>query len=256
MGNVLILSPTQITSIFATRGSGFANLLTPSPKEVWVDSSDASSVEIQFDFGQSVQIDTLFLGFLFPPSSGATWTAHGVEAGGPTQVFFSDLPLRALDSASRSPKTTHAFWTGEARSVRYMTVFVSQTPGAGPLRAGTLLAGKAWQPTFNMEFGSGRRVIDTGTVASLPDGGFATMTGARKRAFNWTLGDLSMAETDALEELLLDHGETVPLLVVSDPDATTGQRSRIHYGLFTGLKAYERRNPAQTRWDFAFEEWI
>lgn len=256
MGNVLILSPTPITGTGATRGSGVANLLTPSPKEVWVDSSDASYVEIQFDFGRNVEIDTLFLGFLFPPAMGALWTAHGEVAGGPTQVFFSDLPLRAVDTASRSPTTTHAFWKGAVRTVRYMTIFLEQTPGAGALRAGAFLAGKAWQPQFNMEFGSGRRVIDTGTVASLPDGGFATMTGARKRAFSWTLGDLSMAETDALEELLLDHGETVPLLVVSDPDATTGQRSRIHYGLFTGLKAYERQDPTQTKWAFDFEEWI
>jgi hypothetical protein len=99
-------------------------------------------------------------------------------------------------------------------------------------------------------------VIDSGTVAQLPDGGFATVEGARKRSFGWTLGDLSPAEADELEELLLDHGETIPLLVVEDPAATTGQRNRIHYGLFTGLRAYERRNPAQTRWEFLFEEWI
>lgn len=256
MGNVLILSPTQIAAAGATRGSGVANLLTPSPKEVWGDSSDASSVEIQFDFGRNVEIDTLFLGFLFPPAAGAVWSAHGSVLGGPAQAFFSGLPLRAVDTASRSPTTTHAFWKGAVQTVRYMSIGLAQTPGAGPLRAGAFLAGKAWQPQFNMEFGSGRRVIDTGTVASLPDGGFATMPGARKRAFSWTLGDLSVAETDALEELLLDHGETVPLLVVSDPDATTGQRARIHYGLFTGMKAYERRNAVQTRFDFQFEEWI
>ena len=124
------------------------------------------------------------------------------------------------------------------------------------LGAGIVMGGKAWRPVYNMEWGSGRRVIDTGTVAQLPDGGFATMEGARKRAFDWTLGDLSRAETDALEELLLDHGESIPLLVVEDPDATAGQRNGIHYGLFVGLKAYERANPAQTKFAFSFEEWI
>lgn len=256
MGNVLILSPRSIAAVTTTRGSGGDNLITPSPKEVWVDVTDASAVSIQIDFGQPVEVDTVFLGFLFPPAAGARWTVQGNISGGPTQTFFSNLPLRAVDSASLAPATTHAFWKGAARTVRYMTAVLSQTAGAGALRAGVLMAGKAWQPQFNMEFGSGRRVIDTGTVASLPDGGFSIVPGARKRAFSWTLGDLSIPETDALEELLLNHGETVPLLVVADPDATTGQRNRIHYGLFTGLKAYERRNPSQTRFDFQFEEWI
>lgn len=256
MGNVLILSPTQIAAIAASRGSGAANLLTPSPKEVWVDSTDGSGTAINIDFGAPVSIDTVFLGFVSPPSAGAAWSAIGSVSGGPTIDVFTGRALRAADSASRAPRATHAFWNGAVQTVRYMQIYVNQPAGEGPLTAGVVLAGKAWQPQFNMEFGSGRRVIDTGTVASLPDGGFATMTGARKRAFSWTLGDLSVAETDALEELLLDHGETVPLLVVSDPDATTGQRSRIHYGLFTGLKAYERQDPTQTKWAFDFEEWI
>lgn len=256
MGNVLFLSPRLISSVSATRGTGAENLLTRSPKEVWVDDTDTSSVSLQIDFGQAVEVDTVFLGFLFPPTANARWTAQGTVDAGPTQVFFNNLPMRAIDSASRAPKATHAFWKGSVRTVRYLTIVLSQTAGAGPLRAGVLMAGKAWQPQFNMEFGSGRRVIDTGTVASLPDGGFSIMQGARKRMFNWTLGDLSILETDALEELLLDHGETIPLLVVADPDATEGQRNRIHYGLLTGLKAYERRNPLQTRFDFQFEEWI
>lgn len=256
MGNVLILSPTQIAAIVASRGSGAANLLTPSPKEVWADTAVGSTVDIDIDFGAVVPIDTVFVGYAFPPAAGATWTITGGTAGYATTTLKASGALRAIDTASRAPQQTHAFWTGAVANIRYLRISIVQPGGNPVLRAGVVLAGKSWKPQFNMEFGSGRRVIDTGTVASLPDGGFATMTGARKRAFSWTLGDLSMAETDALEELLLDHGETVPLLVVSDPDATTGQRSRIHYGLFTGLKAYERRNPAQTRWDFAFEEWI
>lgn len=256
MGNVLILSPTTPSAIAVSRGSGGANLLTPSPKEVWADSADGSAVTISLDFGAVVAIDTVFLGFIFPPAAGATWTITGGAAGYTDSTLKASGALRAIDSASRSPQRTHAFWKGAVSNIRYLRLSLTQPAASGALRAGVVLAGKAWQPQFNMEFGSGRRVIDTGTVASLPDGGFSTMPGARKRAFNWTLGDLSVAETDALEELLLDQGETIPLLVVGDPDATVGQRNRVHYGLFTGLKAYERRNPAQTRFDFQFEEWI
>lgn len=115
---------------------------------------------------------------------------------------------------------------------------------------------KAFVPTFNKEWGAGRRPIDTGVATSLPSGGFAAVPGARKMAYNWSFGDLTDAEVDALCELALDVGETNPVLVVEDPAMTTGQRSRLHYGLFQGLKAYERRNPKQTRWDWTIEEWI
>lgn len=256
MGNVLILSPTTPSAIAASRGSGAANLLTPSPKEVWVDSADGSAVTISLDFGAVVPIDTVFLGFVFPPAAGATWTITGGAAGYTDATLKASGALRAVDSASRSPQRTHAFWKGAVSNVRYLRLSMTQPAASGALRAGIVLAGQAWQPEFNMEFGNGRRVVDTGTVASLPDGGFSTMPGARKRVFSWTLGDLSMAEADELEEMLLDHGETIPLLVVADPDATTGQRNRIHYGLFVGLKAYSRDDPAKTKWDFEFEEWI
>lgn len=256
MGNILILPPTPIAAITADRGSGAANLLTRSPKEAWVDSADGSVARINIDFGQVVAIDTVFLGFVSPPASGATWAITGGVSGYGETTMRSTTALRVVDSASSAPALTHAFWTGASFNVRYLRVLVNQTAGAGPLSAGIVMAGSAFRPAFNMEFGSGRRIIDTGTVASLPDGGFATVEGARKRAFEWTLGDLTTDETDELEELLLDFGETIPLLVVEDPDRTTGQRNRIHYGLFTGLKAYERANPAQTKWAFAFEEWI
>lgn len=256
MANMLILSPVTASAISASRGSGAGNLLTPSPKEVWADSADGSAVTISIDYGAVVTVDTVLLGYVFPPVAGSTWTITGGATGYTDATLKASGALRSVDTATRAPQRTHAFWNGVAANIRYLRITVSQPAGGGALRAGVVLAGKAWRPMFNMEFGHGRRVIDTGTVASLPDGGFSTMAGARKRAFSWTLGDLTIAETDALEELLLDHGETVPLLVVADPDATTGQRTRIHYGLFTGLKAYERRNPAQTRFDFQFEEWI
>ena len=107
--------------------------------------------------------------------------------------------------------------------MRYIRISVTQPAGNAVLSAGVVMVGAAWRPTFNMELGHGRRVIDTGSATSLADGGFATVDGARKRQFNWTLGDLSIAETDALEELALKHGQTLPLLVVEDPAATVGQ---------------------------------
>ncbi len=256
MSNLLLLSPLPISAIAVSRGSGGANLLTRSPKEVWADDAVGSASAINIDLGALTAIDTVYLGYVSPPAAGATWSITGGAAGYAEQVLKASGPLRAVDTATRAPATTHALWTGASATVRYVQILLLQPGGSAPLRAGIAMAGRAWRPTFNMEFGAGRRVIDTGTVAALPDGGFSTIEGARKREFNWSLGDLSTAEADALEELLLDHGESVPLLVVEDPDATVGQRARIHYGLFVGLKAFERANPAQTKQQFLFEEWV
>lgn len=255
MSNLLILSPAAVSAIAVSRGSGATNLLTRSPKEVWADTTVNSAANIDIDFGAARSIDTVFLGSIYPPAAGATWTITGGAGGYTDTTLKASGALRAIDSATRAPALTHAFWTGSAATIRYLRLSITQPSGSAALSAGVVMAGVAWRPTFNMEFGAGRRVIDTGTVAQLPDGGFATVDGTRKRAFNWTLGDLSVAERDALEELVLDHGETAPLLVVEDPAATTGQRNRIHYGLFTGLKAWDRRNTAQTKWEFNFEEW-
>lgn len=256
MGSILILPPTPIAAIGSDRGSGAVNLLTRSPKEAFVDSADGSFVRINIDFGAAVPIDTVFLGFVSPPTAGAIWTITGGTSGYSDFTIKGSSALRAVDSASSAPDQTHALWIGTQVTARYVRLLLQQPAGAGPLSAGIVMAGTAFRPGFSIEFGAGRRIIDTGTVAALPDGGFATVEGARKRAFEWTLGDLTRDETDALEELLLGFGETIPLLVVEDPDRTTGQRGRIHYGLFVGLKAYERANPAQTKWAFTFEEWI
>ena len=256
MANILILSPVSISAIAASRGSGVANLLSRSPKEVWIDSAVGSAATIDIDLGAATSIDTVYLGYVSPPVAGAVWTITGGLAGYAETTLKASGALRAVDSASRAPSRTHALWTGNAASVRYIRISVTQPAGNAVLSAGVVMVGAAWRPTFNMEWGAGRRVIDTGSATSLPDGGFATVAGARKRAFSFSLGDLSSAEVDALEEMLLDLGETSPALVVEDSDANTGQRGRIHYGLFQGLKAFERRNPAQTRWELNFEEWI
>lgn len=258
MGNLLLLSPlgASIAAIAASRGSGVANLLTPSAKEVWADSAVGSPAVIDIDFGAPVTIDTVYLAYVSPASALSTWTITGGLAGYAEAQIKAAGPLRAIDSASSAPARTHALWAGAAFLVRYLRVSITQPAGDAPLTIGRVIAGRAWRPTFNIEFGAGRRVIDTGIVASLPDGGFGASEGARKREFSATLGDLSAAEMDALEELLLDHGETIPLLLVEDPDATVGQRNRIHYGLFVGLRAYERANPKQTKFQLTFEEWI
>lgn len=255
MARGFFLPRIGIAAISASRGSGAANLRTYSPREVWADNAVGTAATIDIDLGKVRPIDTMFLGAVRPPAEGATWTITGGETGYADSVLKPAGPLRAPDIATNLPDLTHALWHGDVANVRYLRLSITQPAGSDPLTIGVAMPGYAWRPEFPMEFGGGRRIIDTGTVASLPDGGFATVEGVRKRVFTWTLGDLSEDETDTLEALLLAHGETIPMLVVEDSDKPVIRRNRIHYGLFSGLRAFERRNARQTRWEFAFEEW-
>lgn len=253
MANILILASATI-GVTVSRGTGAANLLTANPKEVWLDSASGSAAQINIDLGAAQWIDTVFLGHVFPPAAGATWAITGGVAGFADVVLMAAGPLRAVDRAGIFPDTSHALWTGDPVFVRYLRLTVTQPAGA-PLSAGALMVGSAFTPTWNKEWGSGRRVIDTGSATALPDGGFAVVEGVRKGSYSFTLGDLTDEEVDRLYALQLAVGETLPVLVVEDPAATAGQLQRIHYGRFAGLRAYERRNPEQTRWEITIEDW-
>lgn len=256
MANILILPPAPIAGLTATRGSGAINMLTPDPKEVWVDGAPGTTAFIDIDLGAVIALDTVFLGSCTPAMAGTLWTISGGAAGPTEAILMPTCPLRAVDAAGQAAPLSHGFWTGAVAMVRYLRLAVTQPAGSLPLAVGNVLCGKAFTPTYNREWGSGRRVIDTGSATALPSGGYAIVEGARKAAFSWTLGDLTDEETEALYAMQLDRGETRPVLVAEDPAATTGQRNRLHYGRLTSLRAFERRNPAQTRWEFSIEEWL
>ena len=256
MGNILILSPSPVSAVAASRGTGAANLLKDDPKEVWADSAVSTAANIDVDLGSVTSIDTVFLGYVTPPAAGASWTITGGAAGYTDTVVKAGGALRAIDSTGQSPALSHAFWHGAAVNVRYLRLAVTQPAGSAALTAGVVMAGAAFVPVWNNEWGGGRRVIDSSAVTGLPSGGFAIVDGARKGSYTWTLGDLTEAEVDTLYAMQLDRGASKPLLVVEDPGATTGQRNRIHYGLLTSLQQFERRNAKQTKWAFSLEEWV
>lgn len=254
MKNLLILQPTPIVAISTSRGSGAANLLTPDPREVWVDSATGTAT-IDLDFGTPRVIDTVFLGHILPPQATATWTITGGLSGPTSTTLAASSSLRVPDVNGRAPALSHAFWKGIPANVRYLRLSVTQPAGSPPLSAGIVMAGRALVPTWNHEWGSGRRPIDTGSTTALPDGGFAVVEGVRKASWFWTLGDLTNDELDALWETALDRGESRPILVVEDPDRTAGLRRRLHYGLFRQFREYERSTPGRTRWELRIEDW-
>lgn len=255
MSNMIVMAPAAVSAIGAIRGDGVANLLTPDPLEVWADTASGSEVRISLNLGTVRPIDTVFLGHAAPLPPDATWRVQG----GPDTEFQFELmatrPMRVTDPASSIPTRSHALWHGPVRQVRHLRITINQPAAASPISIGTLMVGKAFVPRFNREHGAGRGVIDTGSTTPLANGGYAVVEGKRKGSFAWSFGDLDAAEVDALYELQLQCGDTSPVLVVEDPDATAGQFHRIHYARFAALKQYKRRNAAQTRWEMEIEHW-
>lgn len=253
---LLIVEPMLPIAITSSRGIFVANLLSPDPKEVWVDGASGSATVISVDLGTARQIDTIFLGYLRQAVAGATWTITGGVNGYNEFTIQPATSLRVPDTANEFASVSHALWYGGARIARYVAISVLQPGGSLQLLAGSLIVGRAFAPTLGQEWGFGRRPIDTGTTTPLPSGGFAIVQGARKRAIKWTFGDLDSDETDRLEQIAMARGSTSPLLVVEDADRTTGLRARIHYGLFEKWQEFERRNRRQTRWELELTEWV
>lgn len=256
MSRLSIIRPLPIASITASRGSGVENLLTWDPKDVWADTTAATGASFTVDLGAPVPVDTVFVGYVQPPAAAATWAVTAGVAGPAEFQLQAAQALRVPDVAGAFPAASHALWLGAARTVRFLTIFVTQQPTSPPLTAGILVIGKAFVAGLGQEWGAGRQPVDTGTVTELPSGGFAVVEGARKARYSWTFGDLSQAETEQLEQLALALGETAPGLVIEDADRTAGLRSRIHYGLFEKWTQFERRNRAQTRWEVSIKQWI
>ena len=256
MSNILILAPLAISAVATTRGSGAANLMTPDPKEVWVDSASGGAVQVDIDLGSVQSIDTVFLGHLLNAASAATWQITGGVAGYTQTVLLAASPLRAVDSTTGPSQLSHAFWTGVAAMLRYLRITLTLPAGSAPLSAGVLCIGKAFVPTFNKEWGAGRGVLDSSSVTALPSGGYAIVEGARKGSYTFTLGDLAQAEVDQLYEIQMACGESRPVLVVEDPARSVGQVHRMHYGIFRSLRKYERRSVNRTRWELNIDQWI
>lgn len=260
MANILMLSSAvtnAAVAIYVSRGMGAANLLTHDPKEVWQDSAVGSIATITIDLGAPKAINTIALAAIYGAiANSSSWSITGGIADSASIVIKADGYLPAVDAAGQNPNVSHALWTGAAVTVRYVSVNVWQPSGNPALKIGRILVGDAFQPTWNQEWGGGRGVIDTGASTRLLSGGMAIVEGARLGTYAWTLGDLTDAEVETLYALQLEVGETLPVLVVEDPDATTGQRNRIHYGRLVSLRKFERRSPGRTRWELAMEDWI
>lgn len=254
MANILIAEPLPIASISASRGSGIDNLLSFDPREIWMDDAVGSAATIDIDLGGEQIVNMVCLAALFFADTEATWEISG-GLEGPSQIIMPSQTLRVPERDWRVRTMSHSLWLGPEQLVRHLRIRITQPSTAQPLAIGALAIANGFQPEMNKEWGAGRGVKDTSTVTRLASGGVAVVEGARYGTYNWTLGDLSEEETDKLYELQLGVGESRPIVVVEDPAMTAGLRNRIHYGGLVQLRAFERRNQQQTRWQMNVEDW-
>ena len=249
MSNMLILAPLPFTIVNLNGNGDPANLLTPDPKEAYFGSGGTGNPSLRLDLGAAQDIDTLFLGFTTNYVNANWWTGTSTAAMA-ARGLINPAPATSVIAGrqhflARLPAPV---------SARYVDISPARGPGDATL--GIVMVGKAFQPTHNKEWGSGRGVIDTGSKDSLLGGGFGIGEGARKGRFRWRLGDLADAEVETLYNLALDRGETSSVLVVEDPDATVGLNNRLHYGLLDRIEEYERRNHGQTAWAMSVTQWV
>lgn len=248
MAGMLIIKPTKIAAV-STAGTGIANLTTPSPREVWVSPSITVAIGIEVDMGADVEIDSFYLGGTNARAD-AIFAVATITAIGGTEIDIVS-PSAGIRLAGNI-RNRYAGFRRLAAPVtgRYFRIGVQQP--VTPLEIGNLIVGKAFEAPY--AYGSGRAPVDTSRVVALPDGGFGIDRGVVKSSLSWRFVDLDNDQLDALWALAEDRGESAPLVVVEGPDYPPKATS-VHYGLFRRFEAFEREDPAATKWALTLEEW-
>lgn len=251
-GKLQIVEPVTFTPTSSGGAdTGVANLITPDPKEVF-QASGTGTRTLYLDFGAAVTLDSLFLGYVNADANAKlqVYTNTGAAGAGAVSVF----PLTAIRATDAVTVRASQLAKFTPVASRYWSVVISANAAA--LQIGALAMGLSFEAAWDREFGSGRRLIDTGTAKALQSGGFGINEGARKAAYSWTFGDLTDAETEKLWGLSYRLGRTRPVIVHEREGATSGANEQLHYGLFQRFDQFERREPGATKWQLEIEEWI
>lgn len=261
MSTMLILDPIELNapmvSANAETGFGAENLTDPQPL-VLFKAKSAGSVAIDLDLGKDHSLDCVYLGYTNMDAS-ASWEIRSATASEGLASLANASQIRLPQTQARASFDAlgpryHAFWhSGNDFTARYIRLIITNPPAA--LNAGVLAVGKAFRPTFNHEWQSGRGLIDTSLKSRLRSGAMAVEAGAIVPTWRWTLGDLTDADVQKLWRIARHVGESRPILVAEDPAVTEGLHERLHYGTLRDFQEYSRESPNKTRWDFTIEEW-
>ena len=230
------------------------NVLTAEPKQVAVTSGGFPSCYA--DAGAPIAVDTFVLGYVAKPGADlSAFTVHFFADAG--AVGASEVGQAALlPTALRAGRRHCVLQLGAPVAERIVGFYIGG-PGADAagLEIGLFAVGRSFRPAWGSEYGSGAGVIDTGSVTRRRDGGFGIDPGARAATLQWTFGDLSDAETDALFALLMDRGETASIVAIEGADTGPITSEQVHWGRFTRIETYERLDAGITRWSLRMEDW-
>lgn len=232
----------------AGAGSGAENLVTASPREVWV-SPETADRSVFLDLGEARTVDHLFVGAWIgdPATTVQVLRANGPAGAGAVEVAAS-RPL-LLPGAERD-RSRHGLVAFPATLSRHWQIRFG-TPPAG-LTVGRVALALAFEHATSL--GGGRLLVDPAPRQAFADGGFGVGEGTVKRIVRWRFEDLVDDEVERLERLGEDRGTSRPLVVVEHRPG--GPRALdVHYGLFGTFEATERADPRETRWAMSLEEW-
>ncbi len=247
MPGLLINKP--ISFVAAAAGwTGVANLDTKSPREICVAPGvGAQSIEVDLLVDQD--IDCFFLGATNARAD-AVWTIQTI-AGPGGAVTATHVNAQTMRLAGNIRSRYHCLVRLAAPVAgRYFRITINQPTTV--FEIGRLVVSLAFDWPYAL--GGGRAPVDTSRVVALPDGGFGVDEGVVKAMFQWRFLDLSPAALAKLWQIVEELGESRTLVVVEGPDYPPLATS-VHYGLFRRLEAFEREDPAQTKWAMTVEEW-
>ena len=245
-----ILRGKPIAALTVSQGTGAQYLTTFDPKEVW-RAANTGQVDINLDLGAPVAIDTIFAGHANAGDT-ATWQIDRTTS----IAGANPVPVVAA-TAFRIPDASGARQHGLVRladpvTTRYLRLRLVQPAGA-PLEIGTLLVGSRIEHPY--EFKGGRRPIDLGDRIDLASGGFGFGEGAIKSSFRFTFADLDDSELNTLWRTVMALGSRRPALFVEGGDDAV-LFDQVHYGVFEKFEAFERNDPADTRWALSMQDWV
>lgn len=238
----------DIIAVGVSPSQGAAYLGTQSPREIFVAPNTAMQL-IDIDFGTAQPVDSFFIGASNARPDAIWYVQHIDGLGGDViTTLVSAYPMR-LPGQIR--ERGHSFvQIDEPVTGRYFRFAVEQP--ATPFQIGLVRAGLALEWPY--AYGSGRTPIDTSRITAHQDGGFGIDPGVVKTLFQWSFVDLDDATLDQLWAIAEERGESRTLIVVEGPDAIP-KSTGVHYGLFKRFEAFNREDPAMTKWALALEEW-
>jgi hypothetical protein len=240
MGNAIIVRPT-IPSAVTAEGSG-AGTLPGYLFNDWMGvvhrgtaTGNSGRVTVDFGAGGLPEIDTV----AFLSSNGAcTQLSHKAatsQAGLATPAYNSGLvPFPAGATVPVTGRQNSLFLIGASQVYRWWEFEIS-TPGATPFDAGRLVLGKRYQPARNFSFGAAFGVIDRGGGDFNTQGVWLPKSGVMHRTIGLSFGATTRQEAETILQPLLETiGNSVHVLVVTDPDADALRQRRMYFGPLVG----------------------